>query len=135
MFLVTKREQIWDDMVIYINKSTLSYQQICKHYIDATDNTPIADGTGDFIIAGACLFLKLPIHIVKPIYVAKQCNKMETKIHEFKCTKEDKNLDPSKCSIFMVYNGINYYAPCLPPVLRELYYKRSNRSTSDWSDK
>ena len=72
MFLVNKREQIWDEMVIHVNKSSLSYQEICKHYIEATDSTPIADGTGDFIIAGACLFLQLPILIVKPTYVEKR---------------------------------------------------------------
>ena len=51
---------------------------------------------------------------------------METKIHEFKCTTEDLNLDPSKCSIFMVYNGYNYYAPCLPPMIKEMYYKKGH---------
>ena len=39
-------------MVIHVNKSSLSYKQICEHYINASDATPIADGTGDFIIAG-----------------------------------------------------------------------------------
>ena len=56
-FLVNKREQIYDDMVIHVNKSSLSYQQICEHYINASDMTPIANGTGDFIIVGARLFL------------------------------------------------------------------------------
>ena len=126
MFLVNKREQIWDDMVIHVNKSSLSYKDICKHYINASDHTPIADGTGNFIITGACLFLQLPIIIVKPTYVKISHNKVETNIHEYKCTKEDKNLDQSKCSIFMVYNGINYYAPCLPPALRDLYYRKGH---------
>ena len=88
--------------------------------------TPIANGTGDFIITGACLFLKWPILIVKPTYVEKPGRKMETKIHEFKCTTEDLNLDLSKCSIFMVYNGYNYYAPCLPPMIKEMYYKKGH---------
>ena len=70
-FLVNKREQIYDEMVIHVNKSSLSYKQICEHYINASDATPIADRTGDFIIAGACLFLKRPILIVKPTYVKK----------------------------------------------------------------
>ena len=83
-------------------------------------------GTGDFIIVGACLFLKWPILIVKPTYVEKPGRKMDTKIHEFKCTTEDLNLDPSKCSIFMVYNGYNYYAPCLPPIIKEMYYKKGH---------
>ena len=69
MFLVNKREQIWDEMVIHVNKSSLLYQEICQHYIEASDNTPIADGTGNFIIVGACLFLNLLILIVKPTYV------------------------------------------------------------------
>ena len=86
----------------------------------------LLDGTGDFIIAGARLFLKRPILIVKPTYVEKPGGKMETKIHEFKCTREDLNLDPSKCSIFMVYNGYNYYAPCLPPMIKEMYYKKGH---------
>ena len=51
---------------------------------------------------------------------------METKIHEFKCTTEDLNLNQSKCSIFMVYNGYNYYAPCLPPMIKEMYYKKGH---------
>ena len=89
-------------MVIYVNKTSLSYKQICEHYINASDVTPIANGTGDFIITGARLFLKRPILIFKPTYVEKPGRKMDTKIHEFKCTTEDLNLDPSKCSIFMV---------------------------------
>ena len=121
MFLVNKREQIWDDMVIHVNKSSLCYKDICQHNINASNSTPIADGTGDFIIAGAHLFLQLPIIIVKI-----NRNKMETNVHEYKCTKEDKNLDRSKCAIFMVYNGINYYAPCLPPALRDLYYRKGH---------
>ena len=125
-FLVNKREQIYDEMVIHVNKSSLSYKQICEHYINASDVTPIANGTGDFIIAGARLFLKQPILIVKPTYVEKPGRKMDTKIHEFKCTTEDLNLDPSKCSIFMVYNGYNYYAPCLPPMIKEMYYKKGH---------
>ena len=125
-FLVNKREQIYDEMVIHVNKSSLSYQQICEHYINASDATPIANRTGDFIITGARLFLKRPILIVKPTYVEKPGGKMETKIHEFKCTREDLNLDPSKCSIFMVYNGYNYYAPCLPPMIKEMYYKKGH---------
>ena len=123
-FLVNKREQIYDEMVIHINKSSLSYQQICEHYINASDVTPIANGTGDFIITGAHLFLKWPILIVKPTYVEKPGRKMDTKIHEFKCTTENLNLDPSKCSIFMVYNGYNYYAPCLPPMIKEITTKK-----------
>ena len=67
MFLVNKREDIWDEMVVHVNKSTLSYQEICKHYIEASYRTPTADGTGDFIIAGARLFLNIPILIVKPV--------------------------------------------------------------------
>ena len=125
-FLVNKREQIYDDMVIHVNKSSLSYQQICEHYINASDMTPIANGTGDFIITGARLFLKRPILTVKPTYVEKPGRQMETKIHEFKCTTEDLNLNPSKCSIFMVYNGYNYYAPCLPPMIKEMYYKKGH---------
>ena len=125
-FLVNKREQIYDEMVIHINKSSLSYKQICEHYINASDATPIANGTGDFIIAGAHLFPKRPILIVKPTYVEKPGGKMETKIHEFKSTREDLNLNPSKCSIFMVYNGYNYYAPCLPPMIKEMYYKKGH---------
>ena len=39
MFLVNKREQIWDDMVIHVNKSSLSYKDICKHYINASNST------------------------------------------------------------------------------------------------
>ena len=58
-------------MVIHINKSSLSYQQICEHYINASDVTPIANGTGDFIIVGARLILKRLILIVKPTYVEK----------------------------------------------------------------
>ena len=65
-------------MVIHVNKSSLSYQQICEHYINASDVTPIANGTGDFIIAGACLFLKQLILIVKPTYVEKPGRKMDT---------------------------------------------------------
>ena len=38
-FLVNKREQIWDDMVIHLNKSSLSYKDICKHYINALNST------------------------------------------------------------------------------------------------
>ena len=55
-FLVNKREQIYDEMVIHVNKSSLSYQQICEHYINASDVTPIANGTDDFIIAGHVYF-------------------------------------------------------------------------------
>ena len=113
-------------MVIHVNKSSLSYQQICEHYINAKDNTSIAHGTGDFIITGACLFLKQPILIVKPTYVDKPGRKVDTKIHEFKCTTEDLNLDPTKCSIFMVYNGYNYYAPCLPPMINEIYNRKGH---------
>ena len=113
-------------MVIHVNKSSLSYKQICEHYINASDATPIANRTGDFIIVGAHLFLKRPIVIVKPTYVEKLGGKMETKIHAFKCTREDLSLDPSKCSIFMVYNGYNYYAPCLPAMIKEMYYKKGH---------
>ena len=80
-FLVNKREQIYDEMVIHVNKSSLSYKQICEHYINSSDATPIANGTGDFIITGARLFLKWPILIVKPTYVEKPGGKLETKIH------------------------------------------------------
>ena len=55
-FLVNKREQIYDEMVIHVNKSSLSYQQICEHYINASDATPIANRTGDFIITGHVYF-------------------------------------------------------------------------------
>ena len=126
-FLVSKREQIYDEMVIHVNKSSLSYQQICEHYINASDVTLIANRTGDFIITGARLFLKRPILIVKPTYVEKPGRKMDTKIHEFKYMTEDLNLDPSKCLIFMVYNGYNYYAPCLPPMIKEMYYKKVHK--------
>ena len=78
-FLVNKREQIYDEMVIHVNKSSLSYQQICEHYINASDVTPIANGTGDFIIKGAHLFLKRPILIVKPTYVKNLAEKWTLK--------------------------------------------------------
>ena len=55
-FLVNKREQIYGEMVIHINKSSLSYKQICEHYINASDVTPIANRTGDFIIVGHVYF-------------------------------------------------------------------------------
>ena len=126
MFPINKREQIWDEMVIHVNKSSLSYQEICKHYIEASDTTSIANGTGNFLIVGARLFLQLPILIVKPTYVGKLHNNVTTEIHEFKCTKEDKSIDQRKCAIILVYNGLNYYAAALPPALRELYYKKSN---------
>ena len=106
MFIINKREQIWDEMVIHVNKSSLSYQEICKHYIEATDSTPVADRTGDFIIVGARLFLRLPILIVKPMYVDKPCNNVTSEIHEFKCTKEDKSIDQSKYAIILVYNSL-----------------------------
>ena len=125
-FLVNKREQIYDEMVIHVNKSSLSYKQICEHYINSSDAYTNCNGTGDFIIVGPRLFLKWPILIVKPTYVEKLGRKLETKIHEFKCTREDLNLDPSKCSMFMVYNGYNYYAPCLPPMIKEMYYKKGH---------
>ena len=118
-------------MVIHVNKSSLSYKQICEHYINASDVTPIANGTGDFIIAGARLFLKWPILIVKPTYVEKPGRKMETKIHEFKCTTEDLNLNPSKCSIFMVYNGLQLLCTMLTCHDQgDVLQKRSHRSTS-----
>ena len=36
-------------------------------------------------------------------------------------------MDQSKCVIILVYNGLNYYAATLPPILRELYYKKSHQ--------
>ena len=130
-FLVNKREQIYDDMVIHINKSSLSYQQICEHYINASDVTPIANGTGDFIIVGARLFLKRPILIVKPTYVEKPGRKMETKIHEFKCMTEDLNLDPSKCFDIHGLQWLQLLCTMLTSHDKgDVLQKRSHRSTS-----
>ena len=78
MFIINKQEAIWDEMAVHVDKSTLSYHDICKHYIEATINTPIAKGTGDFIIAGTCLFLKLPNIIIKLSFVKRKGKKVDT---------------------------------------------------------
>ena len=57
----------------------------------------------------------------------KGCNNVTSDIHEFKCTKDNKSIDQSKCAIILVYNGLNYYAGTLPPALRDLYYKKTNQ--------
>ena len=90
MFIINKREQIWDQMAVHVDKSTFSYQEICKHYIEAKTDTPIAKGMGDFIITGTRLFLDLLIIIVKPCYVQRKGNKMDTVVHKYKCTVQDK---------------------------------------------
>ena len=47
MFIINKWEVIFDEMAVHVDKSVLSYHEICKHYIEANNQSPIAQGTGD----------------------------------------------------------------------------------------
>ena len=113
-------------MVIHVNKSSLSYQEICQHYIEASDSTPIADRNRRFYNRGGTSISPAPYFDCENLrMLTNHVNNVTSEIHEFKCTKEDKSIDQSKCVIILVYNGLNYYAATLLPSLRDLYYKKN----------
>ena len=119
---VIHRDQLYDDLKEHVDKTELSYSEICEHFANAKSTSVIPHGTGDFIIFATQLFIKQPIIIIKP-YIKTKKKKTDNDdygIEKVYLNDEDKNLSPDEFAIVMVFNGLNYYAPAMESIICDL---------------
>ena len=115
-------DQLYDDLKEHVDKTELSYSEICEHFANAKSTSVIPHGTGDFIIFTTRLFIKQPIVIVKPYIKAKKkkTDDDDYGIEKVYLNDKDKNLSPDEFTIVMVFNGLNYYAPAMETIICDL---------------
>ena len=117
-----KRHDLYDRLKEHVDKSELSYADICEHFANAKGTTVMPHGTGDFIIFATRLFIKQPIVIIKPVLKTKwkRNDDEHFTIEKVFIDNEDKNLDKSEITICLIWNGLNYFAPAMERIICEL---------------
>ena len=68
---LVKRHNLYNRLKEHVDKSKLSYTDICEHYANAKGTAVMPHGTGDFIIFAIRLFIKQPIAIIKLVLKTK----------------------------------------------------------------
>ena len=130
---LVKRHDLYDRLKEHVDKSELSYADICEHFTNAKGTTVMPHGTGDFIIFATRLFIKQPIVIIKPVLKTKRKRNDDEHftIEKVFIDDEDKNLDKSEIIICLIWNGLNYFAPAMEHIICELSdnlnFTRSNQ--------
>ena len=119
---LVKRHDLYDRLKEHVDKSELSYADICDHFAYAKGTTVMPHGTGDFIIFTMRLFIKQPIVIIKPVLKMKwkRNDDEHFTIEEVFIDDEDKNFDKSEIIICLIWNGLNYFAPAMERIICEL---------------
>ena len=122
---------MYDDLQEHVDKSELSYADICEHFANTKGEVTMPPGTGDFIIFATRLFIQQPIVIIKPSIKKKGRKKDNEYVFEKVFVNElDKKLDKSEIGIVLVWNGLDYFAPAMEKVICEisddLIYSQSN---------
>ena len=111
---VTKWNELVEILQPHVDKTDMSYQEICEHFARVTNKSRIPHGARDFMIFATRLFLDEPIVIIKPSICTKGRQENNEYVVE-KCfiNDEDKCLDKDEFNIIMVWNGLYYYAPAM----------------------
>ena len=114
--------ELHDVLQPHVEKTELSFSELCEHFANAKNNSIMPHAAGDFIIFACRLFIKQPIVIVKP-YIKPKKKRSDDDEYGFQkvyMNEEDANLSPEDFGIVMVFNGLNYYAPAMENVICEL---------------
>ena len=113
------RHELHDVLQPHVEKTELSFSELCEHFANAKSNSIMLHAGGDFIIFACRLFIKQPIVIVKP-YIKPKKKRSDDDEYGFQkvyMNEEDANLSPDDFGIVMVFNGLNYYAPAMEKVI------------------
>ena len=119
---LVKRHNLYDRLKEHVDKSELSYADICEHFTNAKGTTVMSHGTGDFIIFTRRLFIKQPIVIIRPVLKTKwkRNDDKHFTIEKVFIDDEDKNLNKSEITICLIWNGLNYFAPAMERIICKL---------------
>ena len=100
----------------HLDKTERSYQRLL---LDLAAGAQM-NSTCDFYLGAASLHLDMPIMLIKPKQCTDQRGMVHYKFYQEFLFPEDEERSPNEFKIWLVYNGINYYAPFYSKELAEV---------------
>ena len=114
--LVSTPDYYCDNLQRHLDKSERSYQRLV---LDLAAGAHM-NAACDFYLGAASLHLEMPIMLIKPKQHTNRRGMVHYEFYQEFLFPEDQDRSPKEFKIWLVYNGVNYYAPFYSKELAEV---------------